>query len=528
MSAFSAMMGGAECSTSSNPLSSLLKQQQQDHSLHHQGFAGPGAAGPSASSMRSHTHTPPAHLQGDADADRFFHPHPHAPAAPPLAMDAMRRELENVSRGATPGGALKGDRGAPSSAVPSRSRPTHADTSPHARRVGVPVPARGLVPVACRPGAHGGAVPHATTPGHAVRLWWSVSFVSSLDSTSLLGAGHSPRFPNRTAEFRQQQHFPTASSAGPAFAPGAPASSSAGAMYSRPGFAPSYGSYGGGMMGGMRSFGASPAMHAPAAAAQQPQQGDAKGKGRFVELDDADWEAQFARVGGGEGAAAEAESATKEAAAEVAAQEQKSDQANVLDQGEVPLDATESDAQLLRDLESTWAQLKGQLGTANAQDAELAQWEAQYGSQFNDLHGSPLLDADGDDDDLFGLSTPEIRRAPTWTRDNVDAFLQDQSAFPFADENTYLERPGGDPFAEGVRLLSEGAPLSEAALAFEAACRLDETRAEAWKAAGETWAADEREARGIRALEKAVACGGAAGVSAWLVRCSIPLFLFSI
>lgn len=299
-------------------------------------------------------------------------------------------------------------------------------------------------------------------------------------------------------------------------------------MYSRPGFAPSYGSYGGGMMGGMRSFGASPAMHAPAAAAQQPQQGDAKGKGRFVELDDADWEAQFARVGGGEGAAAEAESATKEAAAEVAAQEQKSDQANVLDQGEVPLDATESDAQLLRDLESTWAQLKGQLGTANAQDAELAQWEAQYGSQFNDLHGSPLLDADGDDDDLFGLSTPEIRRAPTWTRDNVDAFLQDQSAFPFADENPYLERPGGDPFAEGVRLLSEGAPLSEAALAFEAACRLDETRAEAWKAAGETWAADEREARGIRALEKAVACGGAAGVSAWLVRCSIPLFLFSI
>lgn len=126
------MMGGAECSTSSNPLSSLLKQQQQDHSLHHQGFAGPGPAGPSASSMRSHTHTPPAHLQGDADADRFFHPHPHAPAAPPLAIDAMRRELENVSRGATPGGALKGDRGALSSAPASKS-PHVADTSPHAR-----------------------------------------------------------------------------------------------------------------------------------------------------------------------------------------------------------------------------------------------------------------------------------------------------------------------------------------------------------------------------------------------------------
>jgi len=283
-------------------------------------------------------------------------------------------------------------------------------------------------------------------------------------------------------------------------------------MYSRPGFAPSYGSYGGGMMGGMRSYGAAPP--AVAQPQQQPQQADAKGKGRFVELDDADWEAQFARVGD----ATEAEAATAEQPQKP--QEQADAAANVLD-GEIPLDATESDAQLLKDLEATWAQLKGQLGSANAQDAELAQWEAQYGSQFNDLHGSPLVDTD--DDDLFG-TTPDIRRAPTWTRDNVDAFLSDQSAFPFSDDNAYAERPG-DMYAEGLRLLAEGAPLSEAALAFEAACRQDETRAEAWKAAGETWAADEREAKGMRALEKAVACGGPAGVSAWLVRPPLSLSL---
>ena len=52
MSAFSAMMGGAECSTSSNPLSSLLKQQQADHSLHHQSYA-PGGGSSQGASMRS-------------------------------------------------------------------------------------------------------------------------------------------------------------------------------------------------------------------------------------------------------------------------------------------------------------------------------------------------------------------------------------------------------------------------------------------------------------------------------------------
>ncbi|BGP50152.1 Peroxisomal membrane signal receptor PTS1 [Rhodotorula kratochvilovae] len=442
MSAFSAMMGGAECSTSSNPLSSLLKQQQADHSLHHQSYA-PGGGSSQGASMRSFTGTPTGQLQGD-EADRFFQQHHAAPpAAGPLAMDAMRRELESVSRGST--GPIKGDREWASQYHPAGSSLSPADMARMEEQF---------------------------------RMQQHQGMPSEF-----------------SAEFRQQQHFPTASGAGPAFAPAAPAPTASSAMYSRPGFAPSYGSYGGGMMGGMRSFGAPPVL-APAA----PQQAGAKGKGRFVELDDADWETHFARVG-------EAEAATKEAPAEAA---QASDQANVLD-GEIDLDASESDAQLLKDLESTWSSLKGQLNASNAQDAELAQWEAQYGSQFNDIHGSPLLD---DDDDLFGDGTPDVRRAPTWTRENVDAFLQDQSAFPYNEENDYMQH--ADPYAEGMRLLAEGAPLSEAALAFEAACRQDETRGEAWKAAGETWAADEREVKGIRALEKAVACGGAAGVAAWL------------
>jgi hypothetical protein len=42
------------------------------------------------------------------------------------------------------------------------------------------------------------------------------------------------------------------------------------------------------MMGGMRSF-------APPMQQQSVVQQDLKGKGRFVELDDANWEAQFDR-----------------------------------------------------------------------------------------------------------------------------------------------------------------------------------------------------------------------------------------
>lgn len=234
-----------------------------------------------------------------------------------------------------------------------------------------------------------------------------------------------------------------------------------------------------------------------------------KGKGRFVELDDQDWEKEFEKASSlPQIPRQQAQEVTEEGRVE----DRETTKANLLEEGEIDLDATESDLQLMKDLESTWSQLKDQLNTSSQSDKELAEWEAQYGSQFNDLHGEGMFD-DEEEDGMFGL--PEVRRGKEWTRENVDGFLQDQSPFPFAEENEYLDLQ--DPYAEGMRLLSEGAPLSEAALAFEAACRKDETRAEAWKAAGETWAADEREAKGIRALEKAVACGGPDGVAAWMV-----------
>ncbi|GAA5825399.1 hypothetical protein JCM11251_006967 [Rhodosporidiobolus azoricus] len=433
-----ALVGGSECAVASNPLTGLLKQQHGGEEWRQSYGAGPSGAA-QGSSMRSFNGTPQGQM-GAEEADRFFQQQQIAPGPGPMNMEGMRRELENVSRGG--GGAFKGDREWASQYQPAGS---------------------------------------SLSAGDMVRMEEQFRMQQQ--------QGRPGDF---ASEFRQQGHFSTPSP-GPSFSAAPPSASSSSGMYSRPAFAPSYGAYGGGMMGGMRSFGG-------IAQPQPTLQQDAKGKGRFVELDDAAWEAQFARAGEG--------METKEAPAVPAAQ-QVSDQANVLEE-ELQIDATESDHQLLKDLESTWSSLKNQLDSTAASDAELAQWEAQYGSQFNDIHGESLL---GEDEDF--VDTPEIRQSNRqWTRDNVDLFLKDERPFPFSEENQYLEH--ADPYAEGLRLLAEGAPLSEAALAFEAACKLDETRAEAWKAAGETWAADEREVKGIRALEKAVACGGPEGIAAWM------------
>lgn len=260
-----------------------------------------------------------------------------------------------------------------------------------------------------------------------------------------------------------------------------------------------------GMMGGQQSYGGMPMT--------DESEVIGKGKGRFVELNDADWEAQFAKVGESAQVDSNGNAATLDG--QTATDEQKTgggvnleDTTNLLE-GEIDLDATEDDAELMKSLEKTWSNLQSTLNSSAVSDSEMAAWEAQYGSQFADMNGDSGL---GEEMNFSNLSN-----AQQWTKENVDAFLANETPYPFAtaQENTYLGHP--DPYAEGQRLLNEGAPLSEAALAFEAACMLDSNRAEAWKAAGETWAADEREAKGIRALEKAVACGGKEGVGAWMV-----------
>ncbi|KAM0790146.1 hypothetical protein ACM66B_005467 [Microbotryomycetes sp. NB124-2] len=430
-------MSGAECSTSNTPLASLLKQQNQDHSLHQSQFTSqPGPA--AGQSMR--THAGPGPVNAD-EAERFFTQHQAPATAGPAQfanMDALRRELESVSRHTPPGAAsaaaFKGDREWASQYNPGGSSLSPAD-------------------------------------------------IARMEQQFRM---HQPPPSDMSAEFLRHQNQPMHSMQS------AP-SSSAYSQQQRAGFAPSYGPYSGsmGMMNMRPTMGAMNYNHAPAA----EQQIQGKGKGRFVELDDADWEAQFARVG-------EQDLEPKQAETKQETPEAKTERrtANLLE-GDLDIDAAEADAELMKSLEATWENLQSTLTNSSLSDAELAKWEAQYGGKLGD-----------DDDDDYGFATPEIRKQ--WTKDNVDEFLREEQAFPFNAENEYMTHP--DPYAEGQRLLAEGAPLSEAALAFEAACKIDPGRAEAWKAAGETWAADEREMKGIRALEKAVACGGADGIGAWM------------
>lgn len=223
---------------------------------------------------------------------------------------------------------------------------------------------------------------------------------------------------------------------------------------------------------------------------QVPQQQDAKGKSRFVELDDKAWEAQFAQL-----------DSEKEDTKTAAAPPSFQDQEPVVDEDEVREAEDETDDQFVQNLERTWKHLKETMDTSAMNDRELAAWEAQYGTDFNDLHGE--FDYDGPDTSAF-----DPQAFDEWLRNATS------KPYPFAEENPYVQ--SFDPFAEGQRLLREGHPLAEAALAFEAACKQNEHRGEAWKALGDTLAADEKEIKAIKALERAVSCPDQGGEGAWM------------
>lgn len=70
-------------------------------------------------------------------------------------------------------------------------------------------------------------------------------------------------------------------------------------------------------------------------------------------------------------------------------------------------------------------------------------------------------------------------------------------------QNQFLDLPADqDPYEIGLQLMANGAKLSEAALAFEAAISKDAGRVEAWLKLGEVQTQNEKEIAGITALEK--------------------------
>ena len=63
-----------------------------------------------------------------------------------------------------------------------------------------------------------------------------------------------------------------------------------------------------------------------------------------------------------------------------------------------------------------------------------------------------------------------------------------------------------DPYEIGLQLMENGAKLSEAALAFEAAIQRDENHVDAWLKLGEVQTQNEKEIAGISALENVWSC----------------------
>lgn len=75
--------------------------------------------------------------------------------------------------------------------------------------------------------------------------------------------------------------------------------------------------------------------------------------------------------------------------------------------------------------------------------------------------------------------------------------------FEDSKNNQFFDLPADqDPYQIGIQLMENGAKLSEAALAFEAAIQKDQNHVDAWLKLGEVQTQNEKEIAGITALEK--------------------------
>ncbi|KAH9823911.1 hypothetical protein DFH28DRAFT_1047793 [Melampsora americana] len=206
---------------------------------------------------------------------------------------------------------------------------------------------------------------------------------------------------------------------------------------------------------------------------------------KFIELSDENWELEFSKVGDLTDPSLNSNESFTSKSNQTETQEE-------LHHHPSESESDQADLEFMKALETTWKNLN--LNTS-LNESELHQLEDRFGAYDSLDHHS---------------STSSI-----FNQESIDEFLKDSKPFPFqADLTKYSNLK--DPFEEGQRLISIGAPLSEAALAFEAACQSDPNRGEVWRVLGETYAADEKEHLAIKAFEKAIGCGGIDGQSSWI------------
>lgn len=465
------MMSGAECSTSNNGLSQMLKHTQQDRSIQHgdRTFAGQPQMGPAG--MRQQHQAGP-----NSDAEAFFRQQQGAslPGAQSSAFDlqAMRNELNSTMAAfqrPTSGAAWANQ-------MPRTGTPSSADMEAAFARGGIP--ARAMQP------------PAASSA-------WAQQFGSP------------------------QQQQPSIHAM-----PGGDGSGSSAAYASRP-MMGSYGGMGMGMgMGGMGMGMMSSMGNMGISQQQQPQTSSS----RFTELNDSQWEEQFKKL---DAEQAEAESKGKGKAKESEGEllpseaEQAESIRRELDAIEQELTADGQEANTR--FEDLWRSMNSRNGIPpSSADAELAKWEEELlrsredaeDDEFGYMHPSGGLGGgragldemgalDGTEDALldgFGVVGPDgYPRLGQYRR---------------TQQNPFQTHP--DPLSEGLRLLGNGGNLSDAALLFEAATQREtqggtggevergevdrsrRERSEAWRRLGECQAMNEKEAQAIRALEEAI------------------------
>jgi len=191
----------------------------------------------------------------------------------------------------------------------------------------------------------------------------------------------------------------------------------------------------------------------------------------MVELDDENWEAQFAEI-------------------DAEGQQSLDDEANAAMEAElndidrsVPTEQ-ESETNPYGDFESIWNGIQAEVNSSR-------QMGENQDFDVNDLGADMHLGDFGEWDGFDGLNTTNA------------AFRDPQLGdYLFEEDNAF--QAVSNPFDEGVRILNEGGNLSLAALAFEAAVQKDPSHVEAWTYLGSAQAQNEKESPAIRALEQAL------------------------
>jgi len=287
---------------------------------------------------------------------------------------------------------------------------------------------------------------------------WAAEFEPGLQGPAEFQALNSPGF--NPAEFARFQ-MASANASARTSSPAAASSTSfqrpigAGLGYNSMGM-----NMGMGMMGMNRPY--------SAMSFQQPatQQAEGKGKARMVELDEKDWEAQFAAL-----------EQTDQQVLDAEANEAIERELNDVDRSVLPEEQL-SETDHFGDFESIWKGIQAETANARAM--------AEEETFVDTMNMGDLGQWEGFD----GLNTHSTFRDP-----QLGEYL-------FEEENLFKEV--SDPFAEGIRIMEEGGNLSLAALAFEAAVQKNPEHVDAWTKLGAAQAQNEKESPAIRALEQAL------------------------